>query len=156
MGITSFFSRFSFSFQISSSWRNYPKRLSRFFSLSHLHTSLLSLLEKQTLKYRTKSTVILNRFESFQKDISAVISNQPLPSVLEAQLNAASQTQTQTQASKSKESESSSKQADQQNSLETRDVEMKDGSTSGTMTTTATTTGGGGGGGKKKKKKGKK
>ncbi|KAK0564358.1 hypothetical protein OC844_001747 [Tilletia horrida] len=120
----------------------------RYLIKAHPATQWLTLKltdDKTVIKFKTRSAAILNRFETFNKDLAARMVGLPLPSQLQAEAAAASAAASSSAMDVDGDAGGRASQAGK--------AAGAGGAAAGSGTGGG---GGGGGGGKKKKKKGKK
>ncbi|KAK0529179.1 hypothetical protein OC842_004326 [Tilletia horrida] len=129
----------------------------RYLIKAHPATQWLTLKvtdDKTVIKFKTRSAAILNRFETFNKDLAARMVGLPLPSQLQAEAEAAAAAAAAAAASAAASSSAMDVDGDAGGKAsQAGKAAGAGGAAAGSGTGGA---GGGGGGGKKKKKKGKK
>ncbi|KAK0564428.1 hypothetical protein OC861_004302 [Tilletia horrida] len=110
----------------------------------------------RTIKYKSRSAAILNRFESLNKDLAAAMVGLPLPSRLQAEAEAKAVAEAASAAAASRASAADSNQMDVDAPADGNKGAAAAGGSGAGKSGTGAGGSGGGGGGKKKKKKGKK
>ncbi|KAL9933196.1 hypothetical protein V8E36_007914 [Tilletia maclaganii] len=129
----------------------------RYLIKAHPATQWLTLKvtdDKRTIKFKTRSAAILNRFEAFNRDLAAKMVGLPLPSQLQAEAEAEA-ARAAAAAAAAATTATDSKSAVKTEDAKAGQTGAKGGANAGAGGGTAQGSGSGGGG-KKKKKKGKK